>query len=183
MQVYRSKLGDMDPETLLTAWVQELEKLARTLGKAGPDEVCCEGLTTRQCSVLRTLVDKQGARLMDLAAESAITPSAMSRALDKLEAQKLIRRVRGKGNDGRAAVVEITVRGREVRQRIDQLMVDRTRQIVNAIPEALRPQVLACLRVLTQSMGPGGCCQFSGEWPEVSISCKLDEKKETTKCR
>jgi DNA-binding MarR family transcriptional regulator len=172
----------MDPETELTPWVQELERLSRALGEAGPDEVCCEGLTTRQCSILRTLVDKQGARLMDLAAESAITPSAMTRALDRLEGQKLVRRVRGQGNDGRAAMVEITGRGREVRQRIDRLTIDRTRQIVNAIPESLRPQVLACLRVLNQSMGPGGCCQVSGEWPEVSISCKLDGKEEKTQC-
>ncbi len=153
-------------ETELTTWVQELERLARALGQTGPDEVCCEGLTTRQCSILRTLVDQQGARLSDLAAESAITPSAMTRALEKLEAQKLVQRVRGSGQDGRAAVVEITERGRTVRQRIDQLMIDRTRQIVDAVPEGLRPQLLACLRVLNQAMGPSGCCQISGEWPE-----------------
>jgi DNA-binding MarR family transcriptional regulator len=107
----------------------------------------------------------------------------MTRALEKLEAQKLVQRVRGSGKDGRAAVVEITERGRTVRQRIDQLMIDRTRQIVDALPDGLRPQMLACLRVLNQAMGPGGCCQFSGEWPEVSVSCKLDDKeKEKTQC-
>jgi DNA-binding MarR family transcriptional regulator len=169
-------------EAELTTWVRELESLARALGQAGPDEVCCEGLTTRQCSILRTLVDKQGARLSDLAFESTISPSAMTRALDKLEAEKLVRRVRGKGKDGRAAIVEITERGREVRRRIDQLMIDRTRQIVDAVPEALRPQTLACLRVLNQSMGPGGCCQVAGQWPEVSVSCKLDDKGDKTQC-
>ena len=173
----------MVDEGELTTWVQELEKLARALGQVGPDEVCCEGLSTRQCSILRTLVDKQGTQLSNLAAESAISPSAMTRALEKLEAQKLVQRVRGSGKDGRAAVVAITERGRTVRERIDQLMIDRTRRIVDAVPEGLRPQMLACLRVLNQAMGPGGCCQFSGEWPEVSVSCKLDDKeKEKTQC-
>lgn len=173
----------MIDEGELTTWVQELEKLARALGQAGPDEVCCEGLSTRQCSILRTLVDKQGTQLSNLAAESAISPSAMTRALEKLEARKLVQRVRGSGKDGRAAVVAITERGRTVRQRIDQLMIDRTRRIVDAVPEGLRPQMLACLQVLNQAMGPGGCCQFSGEWPEVSVSCKLDDKgKEKTQC-
>jgi DNA-binding MarR family transcriptional regulator len=173
----------MASEAELTTWVRELEKLARALGQTGPDEVCCEGLTTRQCSILRTLVDRQGARLSDLAAESTITPSAMTRALDRLEAQNLVRRVRGKGEDGRAATVEITERGREVRQRIDQLMIARTWQIVDAVPEPLRPQILACLRVLNQALGPEGCCQLSGQWPDVAVSCKVDvPQKEKTQC-
>jgi DNA-binding MarR family transcriptional regulator len=160
----------------LHAWSQELEQLARILGRVGPDEACCEGMTPRQCSILRTLVDKQGARLSDLAVDSGITPSAMTRVLEKLEAQGLVQRVRGKSPDGRAAMVTITANGREVRRRIDELMLERTQKIVNAIPAGFRPQLLSALRMLNQAMGPEGCCEFNGEWPEIGVSCKIKDR-------
>ena len=50
----------------IDAWWDELERLARTLGQVGPDEVCCEGLTARQCSILRTLAEREGSRLSQI---------------------------------------------------------------------------------------------------------------------
>jgi DNA-binding MarR family transcriptional regulator len=166
----------MPQDSQLHSWSHELEQLARVLGRVGPDEACCEGMTPRQCSILRTLVDKQGARLSDLAAESGITPSAMTRVLEKLEAQGLVQRVRGKSKDGRAAMVTITADGREVRRRIDELMLERTQKIVNALPAGFRPQLLAALRMLNQAMGREGCCEFNGEWPEIAVSCKVMDR-------
>jgi DNA-binding MarR family transcriptional regulator len=167
----------MAPNTHFDLWSRELERLARVLNQVGPDEVCCEGLTPRQCGILRTLVDKQGARISDLAADASLTPSAMTRVLEKLEAQNLVQRVRGAGADGRAAAVAITPRGREVRKSIDELMHERTKSIVSAIPAGLRPQLLAGIQVLTQALGSDGCCEFTGEWPDVGVSCKMMEKQ------
>jgi MarR family transcriptional regulator, organic hydroperoxide resistance regulator len=141
------------------AWSTELERLARVLNQVGPDEVCCEGLTPRQCGILRTLIDKQGARISDLAAESSLTASAMTRVLEKLEARNLVQRVRGADNDGRAAVVAITPRGREIRKTIDELMRQRTKSIVAAIPASVRPQLLAGIRMLNCALERGGCCE------------------------
>src|SRR5437588_8052188 len=172
----------MAQDSQLQSWSEELEQLSRVLGRVGPDEVCCEGMTRRQCSILRTLADKQGARLSDHAADSGITPSAMTRVLEKLEAQGLAQRVRGKSKDGRAAMVSVTPAGRDVRRRIDQLMLERTQKIVSSIPAGCRPQLLAALRVLDQSMGPEGWCEFNGEWREVAVSCKvMDRKKPATR--
>jgi len=139
-------------------WHRELERLARLLGQVGPDEICCEGLTARQCSILRTLVRQEGARLSDLAQASGITPSAMTRVLERLEKQRLVRRVRGGQKDGRAAWVEITAKGRKVRQQIDDLMHGRTAAIVEAIPEGSRSKLLEGLRMLNSSIERGCCC-------------------------
>jgi DNA-binding MarR family transcriptional regulator len=141
------------------AWSAELERLARVLSQVGPDEVCCEGLTPRQCGILRTLIDKQGARISDLAAESSLTASAMTRVLEKLEARNLVQRVRGADKDGRAAVVAITPRGREIRKTIDELMHQRTKSIIAAIPASVRPQLLAGIRMLNRALERGGCCE------------------------
>ena len=91
----------------IDAWWTELERLERVLMCVGPDEVCCEGLTPRQTSILRTLINREGARLSDLAAASRISPSAMTRVIEKLEKQGMVHRVHGAQDDGRASKVEI----------------------------------------------------------------------------
>src|SRR3974390_2871779 len=126
----------------------ELERLAQILGQIGPDEVCCDGLSQRQTAILRVLVASEGARLMDLAALSGITPSAMTRVLEKLEARGLVERVRGAHEDGRAAMVRITAAGRRTRKQLDGLMRQRTHQIIDSIPERQRPEVLKALQTL-----------------------------------
>ena len=160
----------------LQQWSQELERLSRLLGRVGPDEVCCEGLTTRQCGILRTLAAGEGGRISDLAAAAGLSPSAMTRVLEKLEVRQLVKRVRGAAPDGRAATVAITQHGRQVRGKIDQLMLERTRTILSAFPPGLQPQLLVAIRLLNQALEPGGCCQLQGEGPELSFTCSLDRR-------
>ena len=142
----------------IDAWWDELERLARVLGRVGPDEVCCEGLTPRQCSILRTLAAREGSRLSDLADAAAISPSAMTRVIEKLEEQNLVERVRGGQQDGRAAMVRISERGRKTRSRIDRLMQERTAAILAAIPAEERPAVLRALRTLNNALETTCCC-------------------------
>jgi len=140
------------------AWWDELERLARILGQVGPDEVCCGGLSQRQCAILRTLVAQEGARISDLAASSGITPSAMTRVLEKLEARNLVERVRGTHADGRAATVKITAAGRQIRQQLDEMMRETTRTIVATIPPKQRARVLGSLKLLNDVIASSGCC-------------------------
>jgi DNA-binding MarR family transcriptional regulator len=142
-------------------WWDELERLARILGQIGPDEVCCDGLSQRQTAILRVLVASEGARLSDLAALSGITPSAMTRVLEKLEARGLVERVRGTHSDGRAAVVRITAAGRRTRKLLDQLMRSRTRQIMESIPPKQHKQVLSALELLNNAIESAGCCALN----------------------
>lgn len=142
-------------------WWDQLERLERVLMCVGPDEVCCEGLTPRQTSVLRTLVAQEGARLSDLAAASRISPSAMTRLIEKLEQRGLVRRVRGAQQDGRAAMVEITPAGGQVRRRIDELMRQRARAVAESIPSSRRSQVLNALREFCTALENNNCCGLS----------------------
>jgi DNA-binding MarR family transcriptional regulator len=151
----------MKPDAQLQTWWDELEQLERILGQVGPDEVCCDGLTQRQCAILRTLVAQEGARLSDLAAQSGISPSAMTRVLEKLEARKLVERVRGVQEDGRAAMVRITPAGRRTRKQLDELMRQRTSQIVESIPLRQRKQVLEALQLLNGAIKSAGCCALN----------------------
>lgn len=148
----------MSNPTATDAWWNELERLERVLMCVGPDEVCCEGMTPRQTSILRTLIAQEGARLSDLAAASGISPSAMTRVIEKLEKQGMVRRVRGARDDGRAAIVEITPPGRKARRRIDQLMRERARAVAESIPPSRREPVLNALREFSSALENNHCC-------------------------
>ena len=149
------------------SWWDELERLSRILGQIGPDEVCCDGLSQRQTSILRVLVSSEGARLSDLAALSGITPSAMTRVLEKLEARGLVERVRGTHSDGRAAMVRITAAGRRTRKLLDQLMRGRTQQIMDSIPSEQHQHVLNALELLNNAIETAGCCALNAPVAEL----------------
>jgi DNA-binding MarR family transcriptional regulator len=157
-------------------WWDELERLARILGQIGPDEVCCDGLSQRQTAILRVLVASEGARLTDLAALSGITPSAMTRVLEKLEARGLVERVRGTHSDGRAAMVRITAAGRRTRKLLDQLMRSRTRQIMGSIPPQQHQQVLSALELLNNAIERAGCCALNAPVAKLT-TIKIKEQK------
>jgi DNA-binding MarR family transcriptional regulator len=157
-------------------WWDELERLARILGQIGPDEVCCDGLSQRQTAILRVLVASEGARLTDLAALSGITPSAMTRVLEKLEARGLVERVRGTHTDGRAAMVRITAAGRRTRKLLDQLMRSRTRQIMDSIPPQQHQQVLNALELLNNAIEQAGCCALNAPVAKLT-TIKIKEQK------
>lgn len=161
-------MAPKDQRSEVQQWWDELERLTRVLGQVGPDEVCCGGLSPRQCAILRTLVAQEGARISDLAASSGITPSAMTRVLEKLEARKLVERVRGGQKDGRAASVTITPAGRQVRQELDQAMRERTEAIIRTIPAKRRGEVFAALRLLNDVISSAGCCALNE--PVVQLS-------------
>ena len=156
------------------AWWDELERLSRILGTIGPDEVCCDGLSQRQTAILRVLVAREGARLTDLAALSGISPSAMTRVLEKLEARGLVERVRGTHDDGRAAMVRITAAGRRTRKLLDELMRSRTRTIMSAIPQQQQAGVLQALQLLNRAIEGAGCCPLNGP---VATLTRIKEKK------
>src|SRR5271167_1392930 len=155
-------------------WWAELERLARILGQIGPDEVCCDGLSQRQTAILRVLVSSEGARLTDLAALSGITPSAMTRVLEKLETRGLVERVRGAHQDGRAAMVRITAAGRRTRKLLDELMRDRTQTIMNAISPKQRAEVLDALELLNNAIESAGCCALNAP---VATLTQIKEQK------
>jgi DNA-binding MarR family transcriptional regulator len=151
----------------LQGWWDELERLSRILGQIGPDEVCCDGLSQRQTAILRVLVSSEGARLTDLAALSGITPSAMTRILEKLEARGLVERVRGTHEDGRAAMVRVTAAGRRTRKLLDELMRSRTQTIMSAIPQKQRASVLNALALLNNAIERSGCCALNAPVTEL----------------
>lgn len=161
--------------TQVELWCAELDRLSELLNRVGPDEVCCEGLTPRQTAILRTLSEREGARLSDLAAAARITPSAMTRVVEKLEIRGLVQRVRGTQQDGRAAMVRITPHGRKARQRVDELIREQTESVVNSIPAEQREAALLGLQALVRACA--ACCGGSAQANFIQIEREKTKEK------
>ena len=97
----------------------------------------------------------------------------MTRVIEKLEAAGLVERVRGAQEDGRAAMVRITAKGRKLRAELDQLMIERAMAILLAVPAEERANVLRALGVLADALiKSGGCCGPNAPDKLISIESK-----------
>jgi len=165
----------MTDKRKLQLWWSSLDELGDVLGRLGPDEECCEGLSQRQCAILRLLVEREGARLSLLAEHAGVTPSALTRILERLEQRGLVERVRGCCGDGRAAAVRITDEGRRMRALLDELMLARTSAIVKAIPDDQRESVLEALKTLHAAASKTACSPLNQ--PVACLCADAKEKK------
>jgi DNA-binding MarR family transcriptional regulator len=113
-------------------------------------------------------VEREGARLRDLAQASGVTASAMTRNIQRLEARGLVERVRGSQPDKREAMVRITGAGRCLRQQLDQLMLARAESLWHAMPASTRRTTVQALRVLNDAFATAGCCPLNQPVPDLS---------------
>jgi len=115
------------------------------------------GLTVSQYALLRTLADRDGARVSDLAGQAAVTPSTATRILDALERRAIVCRTRSV-HDRRGVTVTLTDAGRAALQRQDAWMQGRQRAFWAQLPEperALAPDLLLRMSALIDELAAG----------------------------
>jgi DNA-binding MarR family transcriptional regulator len=125
---------------------------ARGAGSEDP-----EHLTFSQYALLRTLADRDGARVSDLAGQAAVTPSTATRILDALERRAIVRRTRST-HDRRGVTVTLTDAGRAALRRQDAWMQGRQRAFYAQLPEqerALAPDLLLRMSALIDELAAG----------------------------
>lgn len=130
--------------------------LRGVLTQFGPDEACCDGLTPRQCRVLRAVGEEPDLRLGDLAAREGLTAGGMTRRVEPLVRGGWLRREKGGGEDGRAVRLVLTPKGRKALSGVEDQIYASVERLWRAVPAAKRPEVLAGLRVLVESARKAG---------------------------
>jgi DNA-binding MarR family transcriptional regulator len=120
---------------------------------AGPNA----GLTLSQYGLLELLVDRQSARVQELAAHAGITPSTATRILDALQRRGVVERTRS-DEDRRAVAVSLTEAGRQVVHAEQEWLRGRQRTFYAALPGAeqeLAPDLLFRLAALIDELAAG----------------------------
>ena len=126
--------------------------LRGVLTRFGPDEVCCEGLTPRQCRILRAVGEEPDLRLSEIAAREGLTPGGLTRRIQPLLVSGgWLKRRPGAGNDGRAARLELTPRGRAALRSVEAQTYASVEKLWKSVPASQRSSVLAGLQALVEA--------------------------------
>jgi DNA-binding MarR family transcriptional regulator len=114
-------------------------------------------LTFSQYALVRTLADRDGARVSDLADRAAVTPSTATRILDALERRAIVSRTRS-SHDRRGVTVRLTDAGRQALERQDAWIQARQRDFYAQLPaheQAMAPDLLLRMSALIDELAAG----------------------------
>lgn len=155
-----------DAQRLLMA----IRALVRRFALSERADVACCGMTVAQAATLEALQSGE-LRIVDLGRRLGISPSTLSRNLDRLEERRLVRR-RADDQDGRAFVVTLTKAGRAAASDVAKGEVEFAQSIVDRLPTASRhdmvdklERLLIAVRDATESCCPGAFDHLMKEFP------------------
>ena len=140
------------------SFVAAFDALSQAIRRArGAAAVHPGGLTFSQYALVRTLADRDGASVSDLAGQAAVTPSTATRILDALERRAIVCRTRS-AHDRRGVTVTLTDAGRAALQRQDAWMQGRQRAFYAQLPQherVLAPDLLLRMSALIDELAAG----------------------------
>lgn len=114
-------------------------------------DVHCCGMTVAQAATLEALGREGALRLGRLGKLLGISPSTLTRNLARLEQSGLVRRS-SDTEDGRAAQVELTEKGRRTRQRLETMEDEFARRVLERLSPASRSRALEGLSALLDAV-------------------------------
>ncbi len=114
------------------------------------DVQCC-GMTVAQAATLEALGREGTMRLGRLGKLLGIAPSTLTRNLTRLEEAGLVRRTSDE-EDGRAAQVELTEKGRRTRLRLEAMEDEFAERVLDRLSPAARESALDGLAALLEAV-------------------------------
>jgi DNA-binding MarR family transcriptional regulator len=129
---------------------QRIVAFVRAFGLHKPDETPCGApVPVSEAHALAVLADGPLSQ-RDLSEALGLTKSTISRLVDQLEGRGWARRSTGDG-DARQRLVGLTTEGRQTAGEIADRRAERMARVLDRIPEADRPAVLAALDALVEA--------------------------------
>lgn len=165
-------------KTTEIAQFRELAQLLyRRLGMLQRDEICCSGVTVPQCYAMQILRAEGELAQGELAGRLGIDPSSATRAVDILERDGHVERVRSNDGDRRRVMLRLTETGEAL---TDQLM--RTGdEIFAGFLETFTPgerrELARLLGKLAEAIGGGDCCAVPGAGETTTTRARTTRRK------
>ncbi len=139
---------------VLREWIRIL---VRNLGVLEKNDASCCCVTLTQCHAIVEIGRKEKISLIDLAKILGLDKSTMSRTVNNLVDSGLAVRDLDSGNR-RYVVIRLTDKGKKVFLSTENTMERYYADILGAIPESKREQVLESLQILTDAIRKTKCC-------------------------
>ena len=139
--------------------LQGVRGLVRRFSVAERADVACCGVTVAQAATLETLLSEGPLRLGSLGRRLGVTPSTLSRNVERLEGEGLIRR-QPDPEDARSSRVSLTAKGRTAARQLARQEVAFARQILERVPAERREAVSSAFRELLVAVREAteACC-------------------------
>jgi len=131
---------------------QSFTRLARCINQLMREQLVCGPVTVQQCYTLEALME--GPRSMkSLAVEVGLHQSTLTRVVEKLERQNLVRRTR-LVNNLRSVEVQITEVGKQTYLILDDASSQMIANLLDHIPRQRRLTIVAAMEELADLLNP-----------------------------
>jgi DNA-binding MarR family transcriptional regulator len=153
--------ADADESTRARELLVGIRGLVRRFSVAERADVACCGVTVAQAATLETLSRGGPLRMGSLGRRLGVTPSTLSRNVERLEAGDLVRREADPA-DARSSCVSLTPKGEEAARELERQELAFAQQVLERVPAGRRDAVssafhdlLVAVREATERCCPG----------------------------
>jgi DNA-binding MarR family transcriptional regulator len=155
-----------------------LRGLARRFAVSERADVACCGMTVAQAAALDALRAEGPLRLGDLGRRLGITPSTLTRNLERLVARGLVTRT-ADPRDSRAAAAVLTASGRRAAARVARQDEAFARSVLERLPAGRRAaaletlgDLLGAVRAATEACCPGAFDHLMMDFPATNRAAR-----------
>jgi DNA-binding MarR family transcriptional regulator len=136
-----------------------VQKLVRVFQLFERDQIKVYGFTSSQCYSLIEILKAESLTMNELSDKMNLDTSTMTRVIDKLVRDNLIKRERAE-DDKRVVVVTLTEQGKEAALKLYSSVNEYYRRIISSIPDGKVEEVLSSVSVLLKAFGTANpnCC-------------------------
>lgn len=125
---------------------ENTRRLEMNLGNINKSDCCCCGISNTQCFILVEIGRKPDISVKELAGILRLDKSGISRMVEELVQKEFVERKPSK-EDRRYVVLNLTVKGSERFNQIENNMNIKFKSILDRIPEEKRNQVIEALEL------------------------------------
>ena len=150
---------EQDPSCCVSEVGELVQRLVRVFQLFERDQIKIHGFTSSQCYTLLELLKQESISMNELSNKMNLDTSTMTRVIDNLVRDGLVKRVRDE-NDRRFVVVELTPKGQGTAQSLRQSIEAYYQKITENLPPGQTEQVLASVQLLLTAFEKANphCC-------------------------
>lgn len=136
-----------------------VQKLVRMFQLFERDQIKVHGFTSSQCYSLIEILKSGSLTMNELSDRMNLDTSTMTRVIDKLVRDELIKRERDEA-DRRIVLVALTEKGKEAATMLSSSVNEYYKKIISSIPEGTMDDVLRAVSVLLKAFEKANpnCC-------------------------
>ncbi len=136
-----------------------VQKLVRVFQLFERDQIKVHGFTSSQCYSLIEIQKSSSLTMNELSDRMNLDSSTMTRVIDKLVRDELIKRERDEA-DRRIVLVSLTDKGKEAASSLNSSVNEYYKKIISSIPEGTMDEVLKGVSILLKAFETANpnCC-------------------------